>query len=68
MGKSNILRATGKYSCCQTEVEHFKFCGGNTMKDYTAIGLDMWIGALKERNNGYGTEALNQMVQLIHQK
>ena len=28
----------------------------------------MWIGVLKERNNGYGTEALKQMVQIIHQK
>ena len=28
----------------------------------------MWIGILKERNNGYGTEALKQMVQLIHRK
>ncbi len=34
----------------------------------TTIGLDMWIGVLKERNKGYGTEALKQMVQLIHQK
>ena len=34
----------------------------------TSIGLDMWIGVLKERNNGYGTEALKQMVQIIHQK
>ena len=28
----------------------------------------MWIGVLKERNNGYGTEALKQMVELIHKK
>lgn len=28
----------------------------------------MWIGVLKERNKGYGTEALKQMVELIHQK
>ena len=34
----------------------------------TTIGLDMWIGILKERNKGYGTEALKQMVQLIHQR
>ncbi|MDE5801419.1 MAG: GNAT family N-acetyltransferase [Lachnospiraceae bacterium] len=38
------------------------------IQDKTTIGLDMWIGVLKERNNGYGTEALKQMVQLIHQK
>lgn len=38
------------------------------IKDEVTIGLDMWIGVLKERNNGYGTEALIQMVQLIHKK
>lgn len=38
------------------------------IQDRTTIGLDMWIGILQERNNGYGTEALKQMVQLIHRK
>ena len=38
------------------------------IQDRTTNGLDMWIGILKERNNGYGTEALKQMVQLIHRK
>ncbi len=33
-----------------------------------AIGLDMWIGVQGERNKGYGTEALKQMVQIIHRK
>lgn len=37
-------------------------------KDEVTIGLDMWIGILKERNHGYGTEALKQMVELIHKK
>lgn len=36
--------------------------------DEKSIGLDMWIGLLKERNNGHGTEALKQMVQIIHQE
>ncbi|MCH5351968.1 MAG: GNAT family N-acetyltransferase [Acutalibacter sp.] len=36
------------------------------IQDETTIGLDMWIGVLRERNHGYGTEALKQMVQLIH--
>jgi len=38
------------------------------IKEEAAIGLDMWIGILKERNHGYGTEALKQMVELIHRK
>ncbi len=38
------------------------------IQDETTIGLDMWIGILKERNSGYGTEALKQMVELIHKK
>ena len=37
------------------------------LHDEKSIGLDMWIGVLKERNNGYGTEALKQMIQIIHQ-
>lgn len=37
------------------------------LHDDKSIGLDMWIGVLKERNNGYGTEALKQMIQIIHQ-
>lgn len=38
------------------------------MKNKETIGLDMWIGVLDERNHGYGSEALEQMVELIHQK
>ncbi len=38
------------------------------IQDEITIGLDMWIGILKERNNGYGASALKQMVQLIHKK
>jgi len=30
--------------------------------------LDMWIGTVQERSHGYGSEALRQMVELIHQK
>ena len=30
------------------------------------IGLDMWIGVKAERNKGYGTDALRQMVDWIH--
>ena len=36
--------------------------------DEKTIGLDMWIGILKERNSGYGTMALKQMVDIIHKK
>lgn len=32
------------------------------------IGLDMWIGVPMARNRGYGTEALRQMVEIIHHK
>ena len=38
------------------------------IQDEATIGLDMWIGVLHERNHGYGTEALAQMVRLIHEK
>ncbi len=38
------------------------------IQDEITIGLDMWIGILKGRNNGYGASALKQMVQLIHKK
>lgn len=34
----------------------------------TSIGLDMWIGVWSERNHGYGTDALKQMIQLIRQQ
>ncbi len=37
------------------------------IQDRTTVGLDMWIGISKERNSGYGAEALGQMVELIHQ-
>ncbi len=33
-----------------------------------AIGLDMWIGVKGERSRGHGSEALKQMVALIHEK
>lgn len=33
-----------------------------------AIGLDMWIGVKGERSRGHGSEALRQMVALIHEK
>lgn len=33
-----------------------------------AIGLDMWIGVPDERNCGCGSEALRQMVDIIHRK
>ena len=36
------------------------------MMDADTIGLDMWIGVKAERNKGYGTDALRQMVDLIH--
>lgn len=38
------------------------------IQDQTIIGIDMWIGVLQERNHGIGTEALKQMVELIHNK
>ena len=38
------------------------------IRDERTIGLDMWIGILKERNSGCGTEALKQMVEIIHRK
>ncbi len=38
------------------------------IQDTATIGLDMWIGILQERNRGYGTEALKQMVSLLHAK
>lgn len=38
------------------------------IQDEETIGLDMWIGAVKERNSGHGTDALKQMVNIIHQK
>ena len=36
--------------------------------DVQTIGLDMWIGTVQERSHGYGSEALRQMVALIHEK
>lgn len=36
------------------------------LMDADTIGLDMWIGVKQERNRGYGTEALRQMVDFIH--
>ena len=36
--------------------------------DAETIGLDMWIGTMQERSRGYGSEALRQMVELIHEK
>ena len=32
------------------------------------IGLDMWIGVPDERNRGCGSEALRQMVDIIHRR
>ena len=34
----------------------------------TTVGLDMWLGTPQVRGKGYGSEALRQMVQLIHQQ
>lgn len=34
----------------------------------TTVGIDMWIGCPKERNNGYGADALRQMVRLIQER
>lgn len=36
--------------------------------DETTIGLDMWLGTPQVRGKGYGSDALRQMVQLIHRK
>lgn len=38
------------------------------VKDAQTIGLDMWIGTVQERGRGYGSEALRQMVNIIHEK
>jgi len=38
------------------------------IQDNITMGIDMWVGILKERNNGYGTKALKQMVEIIHKK
>ena len=38
------------------------------VKDAQTIGLDMWIGTVQERGRGYGSEALRQMVSIIHKK
>ncbi len=38
------------------------------IQDQVTIGLDMWIGIQKERNHGFGTDALKQMVEIIHNK
>lgn len=32
------------------------------------IGLDMWIGIAGERNRGYGSQALHQMVEIIRSR
>lgn len=34
----------------------------------TTVGLDMWIGTPADRGQGYGSEALRQMAQLIRCK
>ncbi len=34
----------------------------------STVGLDMWIGTPAQRSRGYGSEALQQMAALIHQK
>jgi len=36
--------------------------------DETTIGLDMWLGTRQVRSKGHGSEALRQMVRLIHRK
>ena len=56
-----------KWFWCDEEGEPIGFIQ-YYFSDATTIGLDMWIGILKERSNGYGTEALKQMVQVIHEK
>lgn len=38
------------------------------IQDAFTIGLDMWIGRVEDRSRGYGSEALRQMVETIHQK
>ena len=38
------------------------------IQDEKTIGLDMWIGEKEKRSRGYGTDALRQMVDLIHKK
>ncbi len=38
------------------------------MQDDATIGLDMWIGRVEDRSRGYGSEALRQMVEIIHHK
>lgn len=38
------------------------------MQDAATVGLDMWIGRVKDRSRGYGSEALRQMVEIIHRK
>ena len=38
------------------------------LQNEMTVGLDLWIGVRKERNQGYGSQALRLMVQLIHQK
>lgn len=38
------------------------------IQDEATIGLDMWIGRVADRNRGYGSEGLRQMVEIIHQK
>lgn len=37
-------------------------------QDAATIGLDMWIGRVENRSRGYGSEALRQMVKMIHHK
>lgn len=34
----------------------------------TTVGLDMWISEKAKRSRGFGSEALRQMVRLIHEK
>lgn len=38
------------------------------IQDAQTIGLDMWIGAVKDRGRGFGSEALRQMVEVIRWK
>ena len=38
------------------------------IQDAENIGLDMWIGAVEDRGCGYGSQALRQMVEIIHCK
>lgn len=38
------------------------------LKDAASVGLDMWIGVPEMRNQGYGSQALRQMLALMKEK